>query len=69
MHNLNLFGVTLDSKEDAKEAASSKESQEILTDLINMVEQVDDNLVNFNIRKSWVYYDVYNTFTIIHIAL
>jgi hypothetical protein len=58
MHNLNLFGVALDSKEEAKDAASSKESQEILTDLINMVEQIDDNLVNFNIRKSWVYYDV-----------
>ena len=61
MEGLNLFG--LDIEEDPTNAGSSsqrsKESQRVVQDLLDMIEAYDDNeLSNFTIRKSFVYYNV-----------
>lgn len=59
MHSLNLFGVPLEeTKDSSKELGSNKETQNLLKDLIDMTEQLDENIVNFNVRKSFAYYDV-----------
>lgn len=64
MHALNLFGVPLDDtsgKDLFKDvAASNKETQKALKDLINLTEEINGNsLSNFSLRKSFVYYDPY----------
>ena len=64
MHALNLFGVPLDDtsgKDMFKDvAASNKETQKALKDLINLTEELNGNsLSNFSLRKSFVYYDPY----------
>jgi hypothetical protein len=57
MANLNLFGVPLSEAEE-KETGTSKETQKVLRDLIDIVDQTGAEIQNFNIRKSFVYYDV-----------
>lgn len=40
---------------------TKRETQQVLRDLIEMTEQIDNgNLMNFSMRKSFVYYDVSN---------
>jgi hypothetical protein len=60
MQGLNLFGVSVDQGADQyKDVASSKDTQQILQDLIDLTDQFDNNeLANFNNRKSFAYYDV-----------
>lgn len=59
MANLNLFGVPIAEAADAmKDTASSQETQKVLSDLIDIVEQSEADIHNYNIRKSFVYYDV-----------
>lgn len=59
MHSLNLFGVPLEDKAEAA-AGRSKETQTVLRELIELTEQVGGSTIsNFNVRKSFVYYDPY----------
>jgi len=59
MANLNLFGVPVAEAADAmKDTASSQETQKVLSDLIDIVEQSEADIHSYNIRKSFVYYDV-----------
>jgi len=60
MHSLNLFGVPLENNAAAEEKGSSAQTQKVLRDLIELTEQQSGNMINnFNIRKSFVYYDPY----------
>lgn len=64
MQSLNLFGVPLDEgigSDQLKDiAGTNKETQKVLRDLIDITEEISgDNLSNFSLRKSFVYYDPY----------
>ena len=64
MQSLNLFGVPLDEgigNDQLKDiAGTNKETQQVLRDLIEITEDLaGDNLSNFSLRKSFVYYDPY----------
>jgi len=64
MHSLNLFGVPLDESignDQLKDiAGSSKETQRVLRDLIEITEEASGEAINnFSVRKSFVYYDPY----------
>lgn len=62
MHSLNLFGVPLEeSASQFKDiAATSQETQKVLRDLIDLTDHIGGNTIsNFNVRKSFVYYDPY----------
>jgi hypothetical protein len=64
MHSLNLFGVPLDESigsDSLKDiAGTSKETQKVLRDLIEITEEIaGESLSNFSLRKSFVYYDPY----------
>ncbi len=64
MHSLNLFGVPLEETSDkdlfTDVAGSNKETQRVLRELIELTEEINgNNLSNFGLRKSFVYYDPY----------
>jgi hypothetical protein len=64
MHSLNLFGIPLEEqfgKEALKDVAGSNaETQRVLKDLIEISEEIGGNsFQNFNMKKSFVYYDPY----------
>ena len=68
MESLNLFGVEMSSEsimqnvDKRNKGASKQEVQKVLSDLVQMVQEVDPNGLSrdFSKRKSFVYYDPYN---------
>jgi hypothetical protein len=65
MHSLNLFGVPLEDSMAKDQlgniAGSNAESQKALRELIELTDEIaGDTISNFNIRKSFVYYDPYD---------
>ena len=62
MHSLNLFGVPLEETASQFKdiAATSQETQKVLRELIELTEHIGGSTItNFNVRKSFVYYDPY----------
>ena len=62
MHSLNLFGVPLEetASQFKDMAATSQETQKVLRELIELTEHIGGSTItNFNVRKSFVYYDPY----------
>lgn len=62
MHSLNLFGLPLEEKDSQghNEVSSNQETQRVLQELIELTEEIGGSTIsNFNVRKSFVYYDPY----------
>lgn len=64
MQDMNIFGVPHElggSSGDKSKDFSNAEVKEVLTDLVDMVQQFDDgDIQNFKIRKSFAHFDPYN---------
>ena len=58
MENLNLFGIPM-GDDEGEGAKNLGETQKILQELVSAMSQLDSqDISNFSLRKSFVYYDV-----------